>query len=116
MLACKVPPSVNLTDVMSKLTGTLNSVTADQLKSLPGLIDLLSSINPSALTPFLALSAAELERLVPLLTEVPTETLKVALPLLAGQDVAVLQRMLSFLSKVRVQRCCQCLPPACLSA
>lgn len=51
--------------------------------------------------PFLALSAEELSRTLPLLSEVPVETLKVALPLIAKQDIAVIRKMIKFLKLVR---------------
>ena len=51
--------------------------------------------------PFLSLSSEELSRTLPLLSEVPVETLKVALPLLAKQDISVVQRMIKFLKLVR---------------
>jgi hypothetical protein len=53
--------------------------------------------------PFLALSADELARTLPLLSEVPVETLKVALPLLAKQDISVVQKMIKFLKLVSHQ-------------
>jgi hypothetical protein len=52
------------------------------------------------LQPFLALSSDELSRTLPLLAEVPVETLKVALPLLAKQDIAVIRKMIKFLTLV----------------
>jgi hypothetical protein len=59
--------------------------------------------------PFLALSADELSRTLPLLAEVPVETLKVALPLLAKQDISVVQKMLKFLKLVRIQAAPPCI-------
>lgn len=53
--------------------------------------------------PFLALSSDELSKTIPLLTEVPVGTLKVALPLLAKQNISVIQKMIKFLKLVSSQ-------------
>jgi hypothetical protein len=48
-LACKVPRSVKLAEVMQKLTGTLGSLTLEQLKKLPELIQATITVQPAAL-------------------------------------------------------------------
>lgn len=48
-LACKVPRSVDLADVLSKLTGTLTSLTLEQLRQLPELIEATITVPPTAL-------------------------------------------------------------------
>lgn len=99
-LACKVPPSVNLTAVMAKLTGTLASLTTEQLQLLPGLIEVTVTVDPAALQPFFSLSAAELERVSPLLTQVNADTLKEVFQVLAQQPAGTIEKMLKFLSGV----------------
>jgi hypothetical protein len=49
VLACKVPPSVNLTATMSSLTGLLSGLTLTQLKALPDLISVTLTVDPAAL-------------------------------------------------------------------
>lgn len=53
--------------------------------------------------PFLALSSDELSKTIPLLRDVPVSTLKVALPLLAKQDISVIRKMIKFLKLVSPQ-------------
>ena len=48
-LACKVPRSVQLADVMGKLTGTLGALTVEQLRKLPELIQATITVQPTAL-------------------------------------------------------------------
>jgi hypothetical protein len=48
-LACKVPRSVKLAEVMQKLTGTLGSLTIEQLRKLPELIEATITVQPTAL-------------------------------------------------------------------
>jgi hypothetical protein len=50
--------------------------------------------------PFFALSAAELNTALPLLTEVSPDILKVVFPLLAQQPEGTMDKMLKFLSLV----------------
>lgn len=99
-LACKVPSSVNLTATMSKLTGVLNVINAQQLKQLPDLMRLTVGVKPSALLPLLSLNGDQLTRLTPLLTNVKTDTLKIVFPLLARQPQSTVDKMIRFLRQV----------------
>uniref|UniRef100_A0A383WLK8 Uncharacterized protein n=1 Tax=Tetradesmus obliquus TaxID=3088 RepID=A0A383WLK8_TETOB len=103
-LACKVPRSVQLADVMGKLTGTLGALTAEQLRKLPELIQATITVQPTALEPFFALSAKELNAALPLLTEVSADTLKVVFPLLAQQPEGTMDKMLKFLSLISYEQ------------
>ncbi|KAF6258081.1 hypothetical protein COO60DRAFT_1520690 [Scenedesmus sp. NREL 46B-D3] len=103
-LACKVPRSVDLADVLSKLTGTLTSLTLEQLRQLPELIEATITVPPTALEPFFALSAAELNTALPLLTEVSPDILKVVFPLLAQQPEGTFDKLLKFLSLISFEQ------------
>ncbi|WIA19626.1 hypothetical protein OEZ85_005563 [Tetradesmus obliquus] len=103
-LACKVPRSVQLADVMGKLTGTLGALTAEQLRKLPELIQATITVQPTALEPFFSLSAKELNAALPLLTEVSADTLKVVFPLLAQQPEGTMDKMLKFLSLISYEQ------------
>lgn len=48
-LACRAPPSVNLTETMSRLTGVLTNISPQQLPQLPDLIKLSVGVKPEAL-------------------------------------------------------------------
>jgi len=109
-LGCKVPPSVDLAAVMGKLTGTLKNFNNEQLQQLPGLLQLLGGNDPAVFAPFLALSSDELSKTIPLLTDVPVSTLRVALPLLAKQDISVIQKMIKFLKLVSGEKLQQMTP------
>eukprot|EP00775_Hariotina_reticulata_P009151 gene9151-9319_t len=62
-LACRVPPSVNITQTMSALTGTISALTLEELQKLPAYLEVMLSVPPKALV----ISRAQLERLSPLL-------------------------------------------------
>jgi hypothetical protein len=65
-----------------------------------------SAVTRCLLQPFFALSAAELNTALPLLTEVSPEILKVVFPLLAQQPEGTMDKMLKFLSLVSGSREC----------
>ncbi|KAF8062900.1 hypothetical protein HT031_003738 [Scenedesmus sp. PABB004] len=110
VLACKVPPSVNLTDVMSRLTGVLADLPAEQLSKLPGLVKLTIGVDPAALAPLLSLTGAQMDALLPLLRDVKPAALAAVFPLLAGLPGGTLERTVRFLKAVGKAQLAEVLP------
>lgn len=99
-VACKAGPGANLTAAFGGLGGSLASITKDQVAQLPKLINVLLGAPAGSVEPFLSLTAAQLEALLPLLTKVPAPILAGTFQELAKAPNGTLDNMLLLLSKL----------------
>jgi len=103
-IACKAGPNTDIGGAIKKLTGIARGLSSSQLEALPGFLTTIIPVSPAQVQPFLSLGSSQLQKVVPVLTQVPTDVLAGTLKQLSQYPDYTLTNMLQLLRSVGLSR------------